>query len=275
MTAFFDASDGRVAYRRRPGGTQPVLLVHGLPTAKELWDPVTAHLAPGLATVAVDLLDYGESAKVGRSLTHRQRAATLDELRAHLGWEQFALVAHDLGASVAVDYMGEFGRFVSRLVLLSPPVYPDFVEPFIVKLFRLPGLGEAGVLLLKRAALALAIRRGLVHRDGYSAAFERALLSAYAGAAGRAALMRNLRWGRPHTVFADYPAILRRVTCPTLVIQGRRDPYIPYDHAVRLTRDVADARLVTVEDGAHFLPIDTPQAVAAALNDFLLERQRQ
>ena len=71
-------------------------------------------------------------------MTHKQRADVLDELRSHLKLETFILVAHDLGASVAMDYMGKYGQHVAQLVLMSPPVYPDFQEPRVVKMVRTP-----------------------------------------------------------------------------------------------------------------------------------------
>ena len=38
--------------------------------------------------------------------------------------------------------------------------------------------------------------------------------------------------------------------------------------------DIPDAALVIIERGAHFLPIDTPEEVAAALSAFLSPEER-
>jgi pimeloyl-ACP methyl ester carboxylesterase len=92
----------------------------------------------------------------------------------------------------------------------------------------------------------------------------------FAGKEGRAALLRNLRWGRPGIFFADYPRIMQAISTPTLIIHGQRDPYIPLSHAQRLQTDITNAQLVIIEDGAHFLPIDTPQQVGQAINEFVM-----
>ena len=71
---------------------------------------------------------------------------------------------------------------------------------------------------------------------------------------------------------ADFPGaarILKDIAVPTLLIHGRNDPYIPLEHARRMDEDIPDSELVIIERGAHFLPIDTPQEVAAALSAFL------
>jgi 2-hydroxymuconate-semialdehyde hydrolase len=263
MSNTFQSSHGRISYTDSGAGTPPLILMHGLPTAKELFAPVLPHLESSFRVIAFDLNDYGQSEKIGRHISHRQRADVLDELRAHLGLDRFTLVSHDLGASVAIDYMG-------RLVLMSPPVYPDFDEPVLVKLTRLPGVGPLLIRLAVERLLRSGIKRGMVHKARYTPAFHQALRAAFTGPDGRAALWRILRWGRPRQVFADYPHIIRAIQVPTLVIQGRRDPYIPASQAERLARDISGAELVWIDDGSHFLPLDTPEPVAQAINAFIL-----
>ncbi len=260
---------GRAVFTDTGEGKPALLLVHGLPTAKELFSPLLPRLAPRFRCIAVDLPDYGESQRQPRTLTHEERAAWLEEVRAGLGLERFCLVAHDLGASVAVDYMAAHGEHVERLVLMSPPVYPDFRMPFIVRLVRVPGLGALLLWLGKDALASGAIHRGMCHPERYTPELRRAIQGAFDGSEGRAALLHNLRWGTPGVTFARYPEHLRRIRVPTLVLQGAQDPYIPREHAERLARDVPGARLVIIEDGSHFLPMDVPERVAEELLGFL------
>ena len=77
----------------------------------------------------------------------------------------------------------------------------------------------------------------------------------------------------PEEMFAACPAILKRIAAPTLLIHGQHDPYIPLEHAHRMDEDIPDSELVIIERGAHFLPIDTPQEVAAALSAFLTSEE--
>jgi len=277
MTQFFQSSFGRLAYTDTGTGSSPLMLVHGLPTCKELFLPVLPHLNEAFRLITVDLNDYGESDKLpqftskkpGTGMTHKQRADVLDELRQHLGLETFVLAAHDLGASVAMDYMGKYEQHVEKLVLMSPPVYPDFREPSVVKLVRTPYVGEVLTAVLQSFLLHSSISKGLVNKFNYTSKLRTAMENPYHGKAGHAALLRNLRWGRPSEFFADYPHIMQVISTPTLIIHGQQDPYIPIAHAQRLQKDIANAKLVIIEDGAHFLPIDTPKQVAQAINNFM------
>jgi pimeloyl-ACP methyl ester carboxylesterase len=269
MTRFFPAQRGRLAYTDTGKGAPALVLVHGLPTAKELFAPVVPHLDSRCRVITFDLHDYGESERLTGPMLHTERAAALDELRAHLGLERFCLVAHDLGASVAVDYMGAFGEHVERLVLMSPPVYPDFQKPAVVDLARTRGVGPLLLWMMKDFMMRTSIRRGMHHPERFTPELQRAIMGAFDGPEGRAALLRNLRWGTPETTFARYPEFIRAIRVPTLVLQGVHDPYIPREHAERLARDIAGARLVLIEDGSHFLPMDTPLRVAEEINRFL------
>ncbi len=265
----FTSSHGRIQFTDSQNGRQPIIFMHGLPTAKELWQPMLPYLTAHYRCITFDLNDYGQSEKIGRPISHKQRADVLDELRAHLGLPQFTLVAHDLGSSVAVDYMGKYGQFVQNLVVMSPPVYPDFKEPAIVKLVRIRGLGAMLVRMIRPLLFNIGIKQGLVHKQNFTPDLLHAFADPFANKAGQAALLRNLRWGRPFQVFREYPQIIQTIAVPTLIIQGRHDPYIPHNQVERMHQMIADSKLVYIEDGSHFLPIDTPEAISQEIRNFI------
>ena len=64
------------------------------------------------------------------------------------------------------------------------------------------------------------------------------------------------------------PGDLRRVTAPTLVIAGDRDPFVPVDHAWGLKRQLPDARLLIVPDCGHEVTARRPGIVNEALAGF-------
>ena len=265
----FTSSHGNIVYTDSQQGGEPCIFMHGLPTSKALWQPMLPHLSKNLRIITFDLNDYGESEKIGRPITHKQRADVLDELRDHLGLDQFNLIAHDLGSSVAIDYMGKYAQHVKRLVIMSPPVYPDFKEPAIVKLVRVQGLGEVLVRWIRPLLFNIGIKQGLVHKNNFTPELLNAFATPFADGEGQAALLRILRWGRPHIVFKDYPDIIESISVPTLLLQGRQDPYIPINQITRMHDAITNATLHIIGNGSHFLPIDTPKQVAEQINRFI------
>jgi len=57
---------------------------------------------------------------------------------------------------------------------------------------------------------------------------------------------------------------LPRLTVPTLVVHGRRDPFFPVGNAEALAREIPGARLLTLEEASTAVPVaDFPEVVRA------------
>lgn len=64
------------------------------------------------------------------------------------------------------------------------------------------------------------------------------------------------------------PRELRRISAPTLVAVGDRDPFVPVDHAWGLQRQLPDARLLVVPDCGHEVTIRRPGLFNEAVGGF-------
>ena len=61
---------------------------------------------------------------------------------------------------------------------------------------------------------------------------------------------------------------LGRISAPTLVVAGAQDGLVPLAHAETYAAEIAGARLEVVEDAAHWLPFEQPDALAALVRGF-------
>jgi pimeloyl-ACP methyl ester carboxylesterase len=104
----------------RSGSGQPLLLLHGLGSARHAWDPIVPTLADHFDVVAVDLPGFGSSDPLPTSdvPTPARMAAIVASLLDHLGMATPHVVGNSLGGWVAL----EFARLspVQSLTLLSP-----------------------------------------------------------------------------------------------------------------------------------------------------------
>ena len=102
----------------------PLLLLHGVPETHVLWRKVAPTLAQDYFVVMPDLRGYGDSSKPlggGDYFAYSKRAMAQDQLEAmgHLGFEKFALVAHDRGGRVAHRLALDHPEALTKLVILD------------------------------------------------------------------------------------------------------------------------------------------------------------
>ena len=67
----------------------------------------------------------------------------------------------------------------------------------------------------------------------------------------------------------DWWALLRCITVPTLVLRGAESTVLDADVAARMARELPHGRLVEIPRAVHTLHEDNPEAVLAALTEFL------
>jgi pimeloyl-ACP methyl ester carboxylesterase len=63
--------------------------------------------------------------------------------------------------------------------------------------------------------------------------------------------------------------LAERVTCPTLVIYGRKDPLVDPRSAHRVTKHFRNAHVVVLPDSGHVAQMEHPEFVAAAWERFI------
>jgi haloacetate dehalogenase len=111
----------RIAYA---GEGPPVLLLHGYPQTHVMWHRVAPALAGRFTVVCPDLRGYGDSDKPlggGDHAAYSKRTMAQDQLDVMhtLGFDRFAVVAHDRGARVALRLTLDHPAAVTRLAVLD------------------------------------------------------------------------------------------------------------------------------------------------------------
>ena len=106
------------------GSGPPLLLLHGHPQTRAIWHRVAPALARNHTLVMADLRGYGDSSKpagLAQHANYAKRVMAQDQrtLMSHLGFERFAVLAHDRGARVAHRLAADHPEAVERLVLLD------------------------------------------------------------------------------------------------------------------------------------------------------------
>ncbi len=256
----------------------PVLALHGWLDNAATFDRL-APLLPDLRIVAIDLAGHGRSQhRVGAPYHFIDYVADAGAVADALGWQQFSLLGHSLGAGVAALLAGTWPERVRRLALLEglgPMTELDIGAPA-----RLREAMAAELALARRGGSRSGypdpqvVARRLaetvqMRQDSAELLLARGLHEATPGrwdwrADGRLRLPSRLRMTE-----AQVEAFLRAIACPTLLL--RAEPGMPADDAYFAERLgwIADLSRV-VRSGGHHLHLDEPGTVAAVVGPFLL-----
>ena len=203
-------------------------------------------------TLALDLPGFGKAAAAPGPYTVAAYADHVEACVRALGVDGFVLVGHSMGGKVALALAARRPRGLRSLVLLAPsPPTPEPIEDD-ARAALIAGwaqYGAASQTLARSAARPLSDAQRRLAIDDI-------MLS------GKAAWTAWLEHGSREDISAEMPG----VAVPVAVLSGTCDRVIPTAVIEReVAGRVADARVTTVPGAGHLLPVEAPDAVAAAI----------
>jgi pimeloyl-ACP methyl ester carboxylesterase len=250
-----------------------VTLVHGFPTSSWDWARVVDGLAGEARLVSFDLLGQGYSAKpAGHAYSVGEQADILEAVWAAAGVRDTLLVAHDLGATVALEALARHaeGALPVRLrgvVLLNGGLYPELHRPTAGQQALADpehGPAVAAMLTAELFTAGLAETFGPEHRPGDAElAALWAIVSHDDGQLRMPeilAYMEERRRKRERWVGA-----LEATDLPLRFVWGMLDPISGAHIAARLAERFPPDRLDALADVGHWPAIEDPAAVIAAV----------
>jgi pimeloyl-ACP methyl ester carboxylesterase len=236
--------DGPVAFREWEGPPDTAfLLVHGLGASHLSWVQVAAGLS-GLGRVfAIDLPGFGASPLAGRSAGLMDQRRTVSRFIGSLGVERVVLAGSSMGGALSILQAAVEPASVSGLVLTNsvfPWRFGAIPHPLILASFAIyatPGLGERFVSwrlrrmdpeqTVRLSLRILAADPGSIPEDVVRLLVELARERRDDPDVARAFLQAArsmLRLGRRSETARR---ALDNITCPVLVLHGRRDRLVP------------------------------------------------
>lgn len=232
--------DGVPVRHRTVGAGRPVVLVHGLSGSARWWAPVVPALAERCAVHVLELPGFGRFRRGGPRFALARASSWLGAWIDAASLDRPAIVAHSMGAAIALRLAAARGERLERLVVVAPAGVP---------------VGRS--LLGYGLPLAAALRRS---RPRFLA-----VLAADALRAGPRTLARATR----EVVGEDVREELGRIAAPTLVVVGERDTLTPLGAAMIVRADVPSSRLLVLEGAGHVPMFDRPDAFTDAVLAFL------
>lgn len=262
----------RIRVRDYPGDSPALVLMHGFPDDQHLYDRMLPYLTDGRRVVTFDFLGWGESDKpAGYPYTADNQTGDLDAVINRLGLDAVVLVAHDASGPPAIDWALDHRERVAALVLLNTYYgwMPRLRAPEAILLYSTPVLRNLARMVMRSLPrldrrlyfwqVGRFIRDDTVRRDLLPEYYDRFR-------AARPAFWR-LNADLPRTLIsrATRTAQLRTFERPVRIVFGADDPYLNPHVARRFAQLFPDTELELIDRARHYVQVDEPQRVAAAI----------
>ena len=265
--------DGRRVHYAEAGVVDAVLLLHGYPQSASCWRHQIAALAPRHRVIAADWPGFGRSEPPATPPTYEAEVGRIEQLADRLGLDRFNLFAHDYGGFLGLGYAMNHPDRVLRLALLNTRAHGVF-RPWFYRF----SLGQHWVATHDVAAVARrrlplkALHHLALRRYRTLGCFDTELEAEYLGWMDSHAGKRTYWEFFAHYHVPPIPwlaAGLERIDCPTAIVWGDADPYIPFSTARELADRIPGATLTRLRGADHYVMEERPDQVTSTLVDLL------
>ena len=261
----------------------PLVLVHGHPFDRSMWQPQFAHVAASRRVIAPDLRGYGETTVVPGTTTLDTFARDLADLLDRRGVDDIVLGGLSMGGQIVMEFYRLFPDRVRGLLLADTSPRAETPAGRLTRLEMADRLLREGMAGYADEALfgMLAPANVTAHAEpaddrgsgsdngglpsgGLSTVAQHVLrMMRDTPAEGAAAALRGRADRR------DYVELLPRITVPTLVVVGSEDGFTPVDEARFMHGLIPGATLAIIEGAGHLPNLERPTAFNSALDHLL------
>jgi pimeloyl-ACP methyl ester carboxylesterase len=247
------------------GAGPAIVFLHGGHSRADHFRGVMERLAPRFRVVAYDMRGYGRTGADARPITHEDWAGDLIACLDHFGLAQPGIVGWSLGASTALEAIGNNPGRARGLVLMGAPrparrfdraVFQRRIDivaagggaaEVVAETFSHIAQTMSPLTRERRPEVVDSVRRELLAEDPRLLA---KLVEAYG-------------------VEADWKVVLPKVRCPATFLVGDADTATPRDGAEELASLMPDATVRIVPECGHYYAAEQPAAVAEMIAEAL------
>jgi pimeloyl-ACP methyl ester carboxylesterase len=245
------------------GSGRPLLLIHGFPLSKAIWEPQFDGLAGAARLLAPDLRGHGNSEATPGPYSMDMLADDCLVLLDSLGVKQPAVVCGlSMGGYAALAFARKYPSRLAGLILAATRAGADSAEGKTNREKMATRVREEGIqsVVLSMLPKMLAPKTyetnpALVERvkDIMEETSPQGMIAALLG-------MRD----RP-----DATHSLERIEVPVLILHGADDQLIPVAEAESMHSAIKGSRLKVLPEAGHLLNMEQPELFNQAVRNFL------
>lgn len=261
--AFFKVDQIQLAYVDAGVGL-PVVLLHGYPFNRSLWNEQVSALSNSYRVITPDLRGLGESEATAGAATMNRMADDVAALLDHLEIPRAVIGGLSMGGYVALAFYKQFPSRVRALVLADTRAQADTEEGKQTRHQQAEKALAEGMAGIADGMLPKLLTPDTVSKrpELVKRVRDMMLKTKPEGAAGALLGMAERDDNRP---------LLSQITCPTLILVGEDDSITPVQDSETMHREIAGSRLVVLENAAHVSNLERTERFNEELLRFLNE----
>lgn len=228
----FIETNGVKLYYEIQGEGDALLLLHGLTMTHEMWSPWIDDLSKNHMVISVDMRGHGQSNNPTNKFTHKASAIDVYGLLKKLKVDKFKAMGWSSGAMTLIHMATMDTTRIQSLILIgSTPYFPKATREWLASLnYETVTADNPDWMEYMKT----------VHPDGEDQI--RHLLNYYNQMADS---YIDMNFTTPY---------LSTIHCPTLIINGDRDPLISNDIALSLYKAIPESYLWIIPNFEHSTP---------------------
>jgi 3-oxoadipate enol-lactonase len=243
---------------------RPVVLIHGYPFNRTLWDEQVNALTSSYRLIVPDLRGFGDSDASAGPATMNLLAQDVARLLDHLGISQAVIGGLSMGGYVVLAFQKQFPSRVRGLILADTRAQADSEEAKQTRAQHAEKALTEGMAGIADAMLPKLLTPETVSKrpDVVKRVRDMMLKTKPEGAA---AALQGM------AVRDDQTQLLPQITVPSLILAGREDPITPVADSEEMHQAIVGSRLVVLEKASHVSNIEQSEQFNQELERFLRE----
>jgi pimeloyl-ACP methyl ester carboxylesterase len=244
------------------GSGRPLILLHGYPFNRTLWDGQVAALKNNYRVITPDLRGFGESEGSAEAATMALMAQDVAGLMDALDIPRAIVGGLSMGGYVVLAFYKQFSNRVDALVLADTRPQADTEEGKQNRFKQREQILREGMGLTADTMLPKLLTPETISTRPNVVNHIRNMIMTTQPAGAVAALMGMASR-------EDQTDLLPQISVPTLIVVGREDPITPVADSELMHEHIAGSQLVILEDAAHVSNLEQPESFNSLLKSFL------
>lgn len=242
---------------------ETIVLLNGLSQSTVSWILTTPHFKNDFKIVLIDFIFQGQSDKMGESRNFDTHARDVISVLDFLKLDKVIIAGLSYGSLVAQNFAVNYPNRVSKLILMSTfALKTPYYEAIELSWWRALEFGGYG--------LMLDIMLPNVLSEGYfkNPLFPIDLMKQTRQEANedKNALFKLMQATKERP---DYRSELKKITTPTIVIQGEKDTLFPVHMAQEVADSIPNSKLVVIPFVGHTLNLEAIPQMVKAIKEFI------